>query len=955
MSQQQPDQSLNISGSILDSVQIGGIAGRDLNLTQIQGRVGVINVFDKVQVDRAAPIYEAKPVSQQEYRWRQVLLDRVKSFWIDGLLANSLHAQVLIELGLEERNQFVQNPLSEVEEFPSDSRRVFPVGTAATNIFDEIGAGRTLLVLGEPGSGKTITLLKLAETLVARTENDLRQPLPVVVNLSSWAQKRQSIANWLIQELYKIYGISKSLGEAWVEQEQLILLLDGLDEVDAKYQNDCIKALNQFIQEHGLTEMVVCSRIRDYESLSERLKLRSAIYVQPLTFQQIDLFLERAGESLSTLKIVLQNNAELQTFASSPLILSVMSLTYQGCSSEELTQTGTLEERRKRLFDNYIERMFVRRGTTKQYTKEQMLKWLTWLAQKMVRESQTVFLIERIQSSWLSCFRHKLMYRFGVVLIVSLIVSLALWLNDWLWKLLVPQGLVSTQTEKIFDAVVRLNSFTTHFGSIARITIALIAGLVIGLRQTIKPIETLKFSGAKAWSGMFNGFRKWSIVGLSSLTYIGLIAGSIAGLIIYTKTSMGMVLEIDELDKWSTIWQIAGIFSGLIVVTIIVVVARPGNRLTSWHSSQLSSRLRVALISGLIVVLVFVLDGFYISLAYLLLVLASGLGGAIIAGLSNGLSDRLIFRLVHTLIFSLILGLIAGLIVGLSTWLVGGVLLFNWKPSGGLLSWIKLWLAGGLGLGATSGLVTGLIARLREKTKPTITWQRAEEIQNWLVIELRKGLIVGVAFALILCLISSLFIGLYPIVIILMLSINLKLGLIFALGLSSVFGLSGGFIGIVHFGIWGAIIGAISDGLTGPNLELRTVPNQGIRNAAFNSIVFALVGGLICGPIWGIFNLLGGVLITKLAPTALDWLSFSSINIFIAGLFCSLIPGAACLQHFTLRFILWCNDYAPWNYARFLYYANDRHFMQKVGSGYIFIHRMLMEHFAQMEFEQKRS
>jgi hypothetical protein len=40
----------------------------------------------------------------------------------------------------------------------------------------------------------------------------------------------------------------------------------------------------------------------------------------------------------------------------------------------------------------------------------------------------------------------------------------------------------------------------------------------------------------------------------------------------------------------------------------------------------------------------------------------------------------------------------------------------------------------------------------------------------------------------------------------------------------------------------------------------------------------------------------------------------------------------------------------PWNYARFLDYATDRIFLQKVGGGYIFVHRMLLEHFARMKW-----
>ena len=42
----------------------------------------------------------------------------------------------------------------------------------------------------------------------------------------------------------------------------------------------------------------------------------------------------------------------------------------------------------------------------------------------------------------------------------------------------------------------------------------------------------------------------------------------------------------------------------------------------------------------------------------------------------------------------------------------------------------------------------------------------------------------------------------------------------------------------------------------------------------------------------------------------------------------------------------------PWNYDRFLDYAADRTILRKVG-GYIFIHRLLLDHFAKMASVQK--
>ena len=59
--------------------------------------------------------------------------------------------------------------------------------------------------------------------------------------------------------------------------------------------------------------------------------------------------------------------------------------------------------------------------------------------------------------------------------------------------------------------------------------------------------------------------------------------------------------------------------------------------------------------------------------------------------------------------------------------------------------------------------------------------------------------------------------------------------------------------------------------------------------------------------------------------------------------------GIDAADHAILRLILARKGYAPLNYARFLDYAADElNFLQKVGGGYIFIHRYLLEYFAGM-------
>lgn len=392
----------------------------------VQGFTQVNNGTIINNYDGTAP--GAENLTPEERRQRTTLLSKVKGYWIEGVLNKSLHTKAIIELGLEERLDAVERPFQGLGE-PEESRQILPTGTPATEVFNEIGEGRTLLILGKPGAGKTITLLKLAQELIARSEKDPSRLIPVVFNLSSWSSKQQTIADWLVQELLSKYEVPKTVGKDWVEKQQLILLLDGLDEVKADRREDCVQAINQFIQNYGQTEIVVCCRIADYEvlSLSNRLQLRGAIYIQSLTSEQVNQYLDAAGEQLQAVKTLLQEDRLLRKLSKSPLILSVITLAYKNKKIEELRQTGSVKERRQHLFDAYIKRMFSQeiRGKPREYKSpyqnEQTKLWLKWLAQHM---SQSVFQIEQIQPEWLPSERSNLIYRIITGLILGVFLGL---------------------------------------------------------------------------------------------------------------------------------------------------------------------------------------------------------------------------------------------------------------------------------------------------------------------------------------------------------------------------------------------------------------------------------------------------------------------------------------------------------------------------------------------------
>ena len=932
-SSSQPNQSINIQHS--SNTGLIGQAGRDL--AQIYGEVVYITLPEFRDVSGllgTPPVSPPKPLTQEEYRQRQDLLKTVKQSWIEGVLGKSLHNRTLIALGLKEQCDTVHHPHKAVEEFLDPSGQSLPPGTGILDVFNRIGAERTLLILGEPGSGKTTMLLKLAQSMVERTEVDISQPIPVVFNLSSWAGERQMIADWLVKELNSKYLVSKRLSKAWIESQDLILLLDGLDEVKNERRNACVKAINEFRQTHGQTQIIVCSRIGDYEALSNRLRLDGAICIQSLTLEQVNQYLDKAGTQLEILKTLLEEDTALQELAKSPLMLSVMMVTYQGVIAEDVPKAKGLEERKKQLFDAYIERMFKHGGIARKYPRAKVMAWLTYLAQRMMQESQTIFLIERMQPTWLTR-KQTWIYRISVVLTVGLLIVLAVLLAHRFGDR-IPGGNLIAKVETHVDAIapILLND------RLMIASIGLIAGLIVGLKRTIEPIETLKWSWARAWSGLLVGLRPWSIAGLKYGFYSGLIIGLIGTAIAAQFLSTPM--KNPALEMCSQVGLIAGAIAGVVAGITVGVIAEPHVWLTNGFH-PLKPRLKRAAICGLIA-------GLSVGLGYGLLPgIAAALSLGSIAGLNRGTSDRLVFRLANGLVVGLTAGLAIGLGNGAVAWLVG-VLLLKVLPNG----LFTIWLSNGLSVGATAGLLWGLIARLKEKTQPVAARQGIGD-SSWLIQSLRQGLMVGGAAALVSGVVLGLLLGwhnLLAVRAIALLTNRLGLGLVYVLIGSPFAAILGAISGVMAGGELGALIGGLSGGLRGLSIEQSAIPNQGIWRSARYVGIFSLIGGLTLGLIFGLTNLFASVLYVKTAPHLGDWLHFWLVSGLLWGILSGLISGAACIQHFILRVMLWRNGSIPWNYARFLDYATARIFLQKVGGGYIFIHRLVLEHFAQRPIQE---
>ena len=123
------------------------------------------------------------------------MLDRVKTEWIDGVLDQSLYQTVLMSLGMTYRDA-VPRPGSLYRRRPNEQERPVPINVPSILIFEE--ARQSLLILGEPGAGKTTVMLDLSGSLLEHAKGDETIPIPVVFNLSSFVVVEQSLDDWLV-------------------------------------------------------------------------------------------------------------------------------------------------------------------------------------------------------------------------------------------------------------------------------------------------------------------------------------------------------------------------------------------------------------------------------------------------------------------------------------------------------------------------------------------------------------------------------------------------------------------------------------------------------------------------------------------------------------------------------------------------------------------------------------
>jgi len=596
-------------------------------------------------------------------------------------LAESLQGAAMMTLALQARTDVVLSSVSLVSwRMDAPGGGPLPAPTSIVQAYDEAGSG--LLILGAPGVGKSTLLRELASELLTRAEQVAAQPVPVIVNLSSWAIKKPLLTTWLVDQLQLVYTIPHRVGQTMIEQDQLLLLLDGLDEMEPSARSDCIGAINAYRAEHFIP-IVVCSRSHEYLAQEGRLRVSVAVEVRSLTPEQVDTYLKGAGKPLAAVRTALRGNAALRDLVTTPLMLSVVMLAYRGKTVKDLPQLGSAEDQQQQIFAHYVTRMLEQSTREWRYTPDHTQKWIIWLAQQMKQHQLSEFYLERLQPTWLPTKWAQIAYTALVGLASGLVGLIGGLVFGLVFGLV--QGLVLglQYDEPVFNRFEL--SLDLVVGLLGGLVIGLVSGLVFGLirRTQIQPSEKLTWS----WISFLQGSVGGLVGGLVGRLVSGLVVVLVGGLVNSLRRKSRT--RPSEKLTWSRNPFLRGLVSGGLVVGLV-------GGLSFGSVDGLGGRLVDGLVDGLVLGLCFVVgSGLVLWLFFVV----------------NG-------DLVDGLVFVLVVGLVVGLVSGLSDTQVDehsrlrpnqGILASGWNA---LLSMLVTGLIGGLVLGLVFGLhgeaLTGL-------------------------------------------------------------------------------------------------------------------------------------------------------------------------------------------------------------------------------------------------------
>lgn len=354
--------------------------------------------------------------------------------------------------------------------------------------------GRVLLV-GEPGSGKTTLILQLALKLL----EEKQVAIPLIIELNSWSSRFVKVEDWF-NEYLPLIGIDRRIADILVKENLIIPLFDGLDELIERDRKSCLEAIKKYAKIKNL-QYVISSRIEEYSGTVDA-PVYCQLEVRPLSIQVIkkSLELKNSPESRGLYSAILKDKI-LANAIQTPFYFNISQFLFS--SMKTLDEFNFKEKnilgRQNELVDYFILEIYEEVSCN----VDEMEHWLSYIAYQLNKHQINSFELQSFKYSWGNFTKTQLVI-FGVI--HDIIKDL---------PLLLVAGLFLINLDKIFPSdaqwffeVLFLSFFVSLIlGSFTSSTLSLVGSSNSTIRSTWNKLGL--FTGVKNYlDGLSNGNRE---------------------------------------------------------------------------------------------------------------------------------------------------------------------------------------------------------------------------------------------------------------------------------------------------------------------------------------------------------------------------------------------------------------------------------------------------------------
>jgi energy-coupling factor transporter ATP-binding protein EcfA2 len=270
-----------------------------------------------------------------------------------------------------------------------------------------------ILIVGNPGAGKSTQLLELA---IAWLKDETCPQIPVIFNLAPWTKDDKHFHEWLQSALVSGYGFSKALAKEAIENNRILPLLDGLDEVGTKEETEdkkdelrshCLDAIDRYLSLFNVTYTVICSRINEYKTAADA-PIKAEILINPLTPEQIrETFItaiknkqnlsNNDRNAINNLWQQLKIHPTLETVLCTPFYYNIALEVFEN-STEQHDLPDNKEDLERYLVEAFLDKKLTNTENKRGYSEEKTRHYLGFVASVLEIENIKNFELVSFQS-----------------------------------------------------------------------------------------------------------------------------------------------------------------------------------------------------------------------------------------------------------------------------------------------------------------------------------------------------------------------------------------------------------------------------------------------------------------------------------------------------------------------------------------------------------------------------